>query len=354
MSDKVNFERIRKLIEAYEIPTALKELNELLHEDNENGEIDYYIGICAVRLNQQQLAGKCFRNAILKGYENAGLLMILGKSEEAAGNIELAEKHYRRAIKISNDDKEIIKSNVEYALFSIRHNMPLNAKKIAKMLVSKYPNKYNGHHIQIVCALANGQTDSAEKYIKSLENDFSHNPAYLIDKIEIYEQKNGVEELDEFLNNKEFLKVIPQYTLEKKYKCYMEKKDYTKAVNIILLLGEKFDRTDCLYETMLLLSSMKNYELSMRIGTYILGKEKLNANIFFFLTLELQMRNYFYFAISQENLTADLVKWIERAGNWCVSYANKNFPEIIAEDVESRTIDFFNDVNKSMEQIFAK
>ena len=96
---------------------------------------------------------------------------------------------------------------------------------------------------------------------------------------------------------------------------------------------------------MILEFSRNNFKKSSQIANSILDNEKDNQGFRYYLALYFQIYNLYYLA--EKKPSAELRKWIEKAGNWCINFVDEMGIPAASDVVTSSIEELFDEINSS-------
>lgn len=334
----------KNLIEKKCIKGAIDILKPLAKKYPEDGCVAFNLGRCAALLNEPVIAYHYYSLALEKGYKDIILYLILADYESFYGSIKQAEIYFNDALVISNSNEEKWAVLNDIALFYITHNMYLNADRYIKRLINDFPDNYNGYHLHFLIYIIKEKYDDARKYLEMLPIKFKNLPQYLIDFIDVIKLQGNTNELLElFENDRRLTDIIPQYVFKQKY---ILSNDNTEKIGIVNELIKEYHDKDSVLSLVFLYFAQQKFQESSEIAKFVLEQEKDIQGIRFYLALYFQIFNLFYLA--NKKPSADLRKWIETAGNWCLNYVNKTNIKEIQDSVSDSIASLFKEINSSV------
>lgn len=340
----MEYSKIKEDIINSKLEDAVKQSVNLLKTNVDDGEAYYCLGLCMARLNDMSAAISDFKKAEEKKFANCNMFVFLAKNEERTGNSEKAESYYKEAINTSSSELESAYSKGEYSLYLVRQKMFLKAEKLSKSIMNDYPDNYYGYHAYIICQAEKEDYKRAESFINEIKNKFQENEYYLKDCIDLYEKQHDVAETKAYIDqNSIFLQVIPEETLKISLRYYVESKDVENVVETLkVLLWEYGDKNAALLLMMMLFAS-KKYKETSEIASYVLENEKNRAGVYLYFALEFQMYSLFY--MSEGHPSQEFVRWVEKAGGWCIAFAKSHFSGDVADILSSTVYELFDEIN---------
>ena len=117
-----------------------------------------------------------------------------------------------------------------------------------------------------------------------------------------------------------------------------------EKAKIIETLAKKYHDSDAVISMMVVEFANKNFKKSAQIANVILENEKVNQGIRYYLALFFQIYNLYY--LSEKNPSAELRKWIESAGNWCIAFAERLALPEIDNTVRDAIRELFDEINE--------
>lgn len=175
---------------------AIVEFKNALKIDKTFAEAYFHIGNIQIMQNDKTHGIENYNKAIAHGYEDAQIYFNLGLMYEEDGDYELAIRNYTKAI-ISNPlraDARIRKANIY-----ILHEKYPEALETLNELILSDPDLYEGYHLKNLLLVEMGKTDEAIKVIDEAIELFPKDPAFYIDKINLYVMSNEIEKAREVI-----------------------------------------------------------------------------------------------------------------------------------------------------------
>lgn len=335
---------IDRHIDSGEYQNAIEILSRLINEYPNEGVVPFYLGHLSQIGHENELALKYYSTAIKMGYVNADAYFSVAMLQKEFGQISEAEKSFNKALELSVDDVEKWACYSSLAILYLENKMYLKAEKISKLLVEKYSDNYEGYHIHIIAEALRGNIDDVKAYMEKLPEKFKTHPQYLIDKIDLCKFEGNKDELSALLNDEAINTVIPQITLREKLSQMPHNEFAEEKAKIIETLAKKYHDSDAIISMMVVEFANKNFKKSAQIANVILENEKVNQGIRYYLALFFQIYNLYY--LSEKNPSAELRKWIESAGNWCIAFAERLALTEIDNTVRDAIRELFDEINE--------
>lgn len=333
-----------ELVEKGDLDEALATLKILAQDYPQEGVIAYYLGRICLRGKDELLALKYFLVAIDRGYVTAEAFLSAALLQKNFASFSETESLFVKAMEAADTMELDWASQSSLAVFYIENEMYLKADEIAQKLIIEFPNNYQGYHLHIVIEAMMEHYGDVLDYMDHLPKEFKNHPQRLIDAVEIYKKAGKESELYVLLkSDPSFFAVVPQVVLREEILAtpYDEHND-TKE-KLIRQLAKDYHDKDAVISVMVLEFSKKNFKKSAQIANAILSNEKDNQGIRYYISLYLQMYNLYYMA--EKRPSAQLRKWVEKAGNWCMKFVDEmGVPE--ASDIVTSSIqELFDEIN---------
>lgn len=343
MNEFVNnkIKEIDQMLEKNNYKSALKELNILATDFPEEGIIPYYLGRLCVIVKEDELALKFFLTAIKKNYVNAEVYLSAAIIQKEISPVNEAEISFIKAIELATNDKIRWACMSALTVFYIENQMYLKAKNIVRKLISSFPNNYQGYHLNIVIDILKENYEDVNAYMDKLSEKFKDHPQYLIDLVELYKKQDKTEELMKmFEEDTRFNDIIPQVVLREKIQLLPNGDEKEKFIR---QLATEYHESDAVLSVMIIEFGNSNFEKAAQIANIVLDNEKHNAGYKYYLALYFQIFSLYYLA--EKRPSAELRKWIERAGNWCINFVLElNIPSV-TETVRTSIQELFDEIN---------
>lgn len=347
MDDKLQakLKDVDEKISGFATNEAIDILKELVAAYPDEGIIPYYFGKICLMAKENEMALNYFNAAIRLNYNLPDVYLSIALLQKEMGLINDAEKSFLKASE-QTEDKELLWASLScLAVFYIENEMYLKAGKISKTMVKEFPNNYQGYHLHFTIETMRKGYDDAFSYLERLPEQFKNHPQYLIDLVELYKKSGKEEKLkDLFETDERFKMFIPQIVLREKIASLSDSNEEKEA--LIRKLAKEHSDKDAILSLMILEFSRKNFEKSAKIANVILDKEKSNQGYRYYLALYFQMYNFYY--LSEKKPSQELMNWIEKAGNWCINFADTfNIPEM-GKTVRDSVNELFDEINNGL------
>ena len=350
MSDNLStkIQSVDRMLEESDYPGAVSILHELAQEYPSEGIIPYYLGRMCLMGKDEILAYKYFSTAVDLGYTESDVYISLAMLDKDMASVNDTEKSFLKALEAAKMEESKWTCLSALSVFYIENEMYLKAEKYIKKLIAAYPDSYQGYHLHIIADALREHYDEAFAYMDRLPDVFKNHPQYLIDVIELYKKSGKDSELSDLLKSDlRFSEIIPPIVLREKISSMPnDERDDSKELLIRELARDYHDK-DAVISVMILEFSKKNFEKSAKIANAILGNEKGTQGLNYYLAMYFQIFSLYY--IAEKKPSEKLRKWIEDAGNWCISFAESlNIPSV-TEAVSGSIQELFDEINEKAE-----
>ena len=337
---------IDKLIENGDLDKAVSTLKILAQDYPKEGVVAYYLGRICLMGKDGALALKYFLAAIDRGYATADVYLSAAMLQKNLAALNEAERFFIKATEVADTIELNWASLSCLAVFYIENEMYLKADKIAKKFIKVFPDNYQGYHLHILVEVMREHFDEVFAYMDMLPEKFKNHQQRLIDVIEIYKKAGKESELSNlFESDLSFSTIIPQVVLREKISSMPnDEYDDTKE-KLIRQLAKDYHDKDAVVSVMILEFSRKNFKKSSQIANAILDNEKENQGFRYYLALYFQIYNLYYLA--EKKPSAELQKWIEKAGNWCMNFVDEMGIPSASDVVTSSIQELFDEINSN-------
>lgn len=342
LSTKIRF--IDGLIGNGDLDEALSTLKILAQDYPKEGVVAYYWGRICLKCKDEALALKYFLAALDRGYVTADAYLSTAILQKNFAEFSEAESLFIKATEAA-DTKEFIWASLScLAMFYIESEMYLKADKIAQELMIEFPDNYQGYHLHILIEAMRERYDEAFDYMNTVPKKFKNHPQRLIDVIEVYKKADKESELSALLKSEpSFFSVIPQIVLRETVSVTQNDEHDDTKERLIRQLAKDYHDKDAVVSVMILEFVRKNFKTSAQIANAILDNEKGNQGFRYYLALYFQIYNLYYQAGKRPS--EQLRKWIEKAGNWCINFADEMGVPAASDVVTSSIQELFGEIN---------
>lgn len=328
---------------------ALKLLRDLAINHPDDGKIAYDLAIIAMKTNDNIMAMQYFDAALEKGFENANLYFHKIRILNDIGETEEIEPLFERALEISENDDETWALLDEQINYFLSNDLILNADKIAKTMIQKYPNEYAGYHYHFLAKLEKEKYEDAKACLEIIPKELQDSPLYLIDTAEYYRIQDNDYFYTLLESDNRYKEQNPIYYYKNIYHKACKDDDAETMLSALKKLSFEFGDQDSFLSLIMLLHSAQMFTESAEVANLVIEANKEEANIYFFYAMFYQMYNYYH--LEKNALTEETIKWIIDAGNWCVSYANSTGKEEIIENTISSVNYLFEQLEKLKKEV---
>ena len=340
---KKTLSEIELLIDKGDYLSAINDLQEIFVSYPNEGIIPFYYGNIARMIRADELALKYYLQAYNLGFDGAEGLFAMAFTQKELGMFSEAEHNFLDAIEKANEKDEKWVYISALAVFYLENDMFLKAEKMSKKLIEEFDTNYQGYHIHVISEAMRSHFDEAEAYLERVPSVFKNHPQYFIDKIELCKAKDDKEKLKQLLADETIKAVIPQVVLREMIMNMPGEEHAEEKEKFINTLAKEYHDKDAFISKMILEFVNKNYEDSAQLANVILENEKLNQGIRYYLALIFQIYNLYY--LSGKKPSLKLIDWIEKAGNWCIAFAEANQVENEGEIVRESMQALFDEIN---------
>ncbi len=344
-----NYQEILKKAENYiheeKYYDALNALKDLAVNHPDDGIIPYYLAIIAMNNNDNLMALEYFDTAQKKGFESADLYYQKIRILNDIGETEKAETLFEHALEIAQTDDETWALLEQQANFYLSNDLILNADRVAKTLIQKYPNDYIGYHYHFLARLAKEAYEDAEMCLNIVPEELQNHSMYLTDIAELYRVQDEERFYALLKTDSRYKEYNPVYYYKNIYRQAHSEGNTELMLDSLKKLAFEFGDQDSFLSMILLLHSAQMFKESAEVANIVIEANKEDANIYFFYAMLYQMFNYYH--IQKDSLTEETVKWILDTGKWCVDYANSTGIEEIIDSTISSVNFLFEQIEKS-------
>lgn len=290
---------------------AIDELNNALKVDRKCAEAYFHLGNMALLQDDKTRGIENYNKAIVYGYDDSQIYYNLGLMYEEEDNDELAIRNYSKAI-----IKEPLRvdARVRKAQIYISNDKFPEALETLNELILADPDLYEGYHLKSLLLAEMGNVDEAIKVIDEAIALFPKDPAFQIDKINLFVMNNEVEKAREIAGNvqRDFeldLTQKRQIELEKSriYALDADIENVEVALKQAKAYSKENDAEDIDPEATFLLIScaleLKKYDEAIEYSTELINSDYLQYKIPSYYTLP-----YAYMQKGDEEKAKELFK----------------------------------------------
>lgn len=162
---------------------AIEELKNALKVDRKSAEAYFHLGNLSLLKNDKQKGIEYYNKAIAYGQDDSQIYYNLGMMYEGDGDDELAIRNYSKAIL---KDPLRVDARVRKAQIYIANGKYPEALETLNELILADPDLYEGYHLKSILLAEMGQLSEAEQVVDEAIALFPKDPAFLIDKINLY------------------------------------------------------------------------------------------------------------------------------------------------------------------------
>lgn len=221
---------------------AIVELNNALKVDKKCAEAYFHLGNLSLLKNDKKLGIENYNKAIAYGYDDPQIYYNLGMMYEDDDEDELAIRNYNKAIL---RDPIRADARVRKAYIYISNKRYPEALETVNELILADPDLYEGYHLKSILLAEVGQLDEAIKVLDEAVALFPKDPAFLIDKINLFMMSNEVDKARDLISSIENdyeLDLLQKRQIElEKSRIYALEADI-ENVEASLLLAKKYSK----------------------------------------------------------------------------------------------------------------
>jgi len=162
---------------------AIKELNNALKVNKKAAEVYFHLGNIYIMKENRGAGIENYNKAIAFGYDDAQIYYNLGLMYEEDDNDELAIRNYSKAI-IKNPLRT--DARVRKAKIYITNGKYPEALETLNQLILADPDLYDGYHLKSILLAEMKKLDEAMAVLEEGARLFPEDPAFPLDKINIY------------------------------------------------------------------------------------------------------------------------------------------------------------------------
>lgn len=169
---------------------SIQEFSNALKIDKKCGEAYFHIGNIFFITDDRVKGIENYNKAISCGFDDAQLYFNLGLMYEEESNYDLAIRNYSKAIM-----KDPLRSDarVRKASIYIANNRYPEALETLNELILSDPDLYDGYHLKALLLADMDKKDEALAVLDEAVNLFPKDPAFILDKINVYVLKGETE-----------------------------------------------------------------------------------------------------------------------------------------------------------------
>lgn len=162
---------------------AIKSFNNALKVDRDCGEAYFHLGNIYLMTNERAAGVENYNKAVSCGYDDAQLYYNLGLMYEEEGENDLAIRNYSKVIL-----KDPLRSDARVRKASIYISIDKFAEALETLneLILSDPDLYDGYHLKALLLAEMGKIDEAIAVLNEAVQLFPKDPAFLLDKVNLF------------------------------------------------------------------------------------------------------------------------------------------------------------------------
>lgn len=238
---------------------AIQELNNALKIDKSYAEAYFHLGNLCLMTGEQALGIENYNKAIAHGFDDSQIYFNLGLLYEEEDNDELAIRNYTKAIL---KDPLRVDARVRKAKIYISNGKQQEALETLDQLILADPDLYDGYHLKALLLADMGKLDEAISVLDEAQHLFPKDPSFIIDKVNIYvmlEQIDEAKKLIQILESDYEMELDQKRHLElEKARVYALEADIDRIIESLIkakTYTQKLDPNDIDAEATFLLAS---------------------------------------------------------------------------------------------------
>lgn len=290
---------------------AIVELNNALKVDRKCAEAYFHLGNMALLQDDKVCGIENYNKAIAYGFDDSQIYYNLGLMYEEDDNEELAIRNYSKAI---IKDPLRVDARVRKAQIYIANEKYPEALETLNELILADPDLYEGYHLKSLLLAEMGNIEEAIKVVDEAIALFPNDPAFQIDKINLFVMNNDIEKAREITgiiqHNFELnLQQKRQIELEKSriYAMDADIENVEAALKQAKSYSKEYDKDDIDPEATFLLVNctleLKKFDEAIEYSTELINSEYLQYKIPSYYTLP-----YAYMQKGEEEKAKELYK----------------------------------------------
>ena len=314
--------KAEEFIREGEYEKSMEILERLVVEKPDNGRVWFDLGTVALMNDKEKIAVGFFEKAIEKNYQSYDVYTNLGLCRERLKKFKQAENAFDEAIKVAEEPEERWAVYNNQCLFYYRNGMLLKAKTLADKAVEILPEEYQSYHLKYLVYLKRKNYSEIEVMFQNIREKFSDEPQYLIDRIAYLEdQGKYTEEIKILEEDSNYMEVIPEDTLRKKIRLYLQRKKNEKAIALIYELFNDYGDLEAGYSVMVYEIMNEKYLEAGKTGNaimthYMESMEKPDSIFYHTMYLEVIVLNKLFGNNAPEEVRQKLISMTESYENW--------------------------------------
>lgn len=193
---------------------GIDELKKALKIDKKYAEAYFHLGNLYLMSGNKICGIENYNKAIANGFSDSQIFFNLGLMYEEDGNDEIALRNYSKAIL---KDPLRVDARVRKAKIYITHSKYHEALETLNELILADPDLYEGYHLKALLLADMDEMDAAMSVLDDAIQLFPKDPAFLLDKINIYVMRQEQDKAKELIG-----KLESNYEMEPNQKRHLE------------------------------------------------------------------------------------------------------------------------------------
>ena len=241
----MTIQEIEQLIRAGDHIQAEEKLQQLLEMKPEDGQLWFNNGVLLMLRCCYPDAEISFRKSITLGYKTYKVLSNLASVLERNGKSVEAENTLLEAISCAEESNGQATVYLLLCKFYLDHGLFQKAEDAAAKIITLYPDQYEGHHMMVLAWEKAGMTEKVKAYLAKIEERFSQEEQYQIDRMENMIQAGEYTNILEYLReHPEVEQMMPEICLDFKTRIYIKRKNLEKVIQTTKTLFTEYGNED--------------------------------------------------------------------------------------------------------------
>lgn len=230
-----------KMLDEGNYEEAREQLFQLYGEEwDGSARVLYDLGNTFLLGGEPVIALRCYQDAIHGGYENPSVCTAVALAANSLGMEKLVQKSMERALQLAEGTSDYPHVVTLLGLLYQNQGSQFQMIRLADQAMTSSPDAYAGYHLKYELLLAQEKYEDAASFLRSCEEKFGEQEAFLLDNIECLRYAGSFDEARQLLDSPRYLsRVSEQSRLRQKLVLATDLRDEAEAARVA---GELYQR----------------------------------------------------------------------------------------------------------------
>ena len=200
-----------KMLDEGNYEEAREQLFQLYGEEwDGSARVLYDLGNTFLLGGEPVIALRCYQDAIHGGYENPSVCTAVALAANSLGIEKLVQKSMERALQLAEGTSDYPHVVTLLGLLYQNQGSQFRMIRLADQAMTSSPDAYAGYHLKYELLLAQEKYEDAASFLRSCEEKFGEQEAFLLDNIECLRYAGSFDEARQLLDSPRYLEHVSE------------------------------------------------------------------------------------------------------------------------------------------------